>query len=139
MNKFLLVSLLIVCKVVVFSQAVATQPSATVANSTDTTTFVKVEFESEFPGGSQGWQQFLQQNLSYPRKAVKKNIQGTVILKFIVCTDGTVCDIQAVSGPDELRQSAVEAMKKTPRWKPAMQNNRNVKSYKTQPIVYRLE
>lgn len=102
-------------------------------------TFVKVEIESEFPGGQQAWMGFLQQNLKYPAKAVRKRIQGTVVLQFIVCTDGTVCDIEAISGPEELRKAAVEAMKKTPNWTPAVQHGNYVKSYKKQPIVYRLE
>jgi periplasmic protein TonB len=101
--------------------------------------FSKVEIESEFPGGSQGWASFLQQNLTYPGKAVRKRIEGTVILQFIVCTDGTVCNIEAVSGPEELRKSAIEALKKTPNWEPAVQDGKNVKSYKKQPIVYRLQ
>jgi protein TonB len=101
--------------------------------------FLKVEVESEFPGGLAGWGEFLQQNLTYPRKAVRKDIQGTVVLQFIVCTDGTVCDIEAVSGPEELREAAVAALKKTPKWIPAIQDGRNVKSYKKQPIVYLLD
>src|SRR5689334_15455757 len=101
--------------------------------------FSKVEVESEFPGGQQEWVNFLQQNLTYPRKAVRKNIQGEVMLQFIVCTDGTVCEIEAVSGPEELRKSAIEALKKTPNWKPAIQDGKNVKSYKKQPIVYQLK
>lgn len=101
--------------------------------------FMKVEIESEFPGGQQEWVNFLQKNLTYPGKAVRKRIEGEVILQFIVCTDGTVCNIEAVSGPEELRKSAVEALKKTPNWTPAIQDGKNVKSYKKQPIVYRLQ
>jgi len=112
--------------------------SSKIASDSDKA-FLKVEIESEFPGGQQGWMNFLQQNLTYPRKAVRKEIQGTVVLQFIVCTDGTVCDIEAISGPEELRKAAVEAMKKTPNWIPAVQDGKNVKSYKKQPIVYRLE
>jgi periplasmic protein TonB len=100
--------------------------------------FLKVEVESEFPGGREGWADFLQKNLRYPAKAVRKRIEGTVVLQFIVCTDGTVCNIEAISGPEELRKSAIEALKKTPNWKPAIQGGRNVKSYKKQPILYQL-
>jgi protein TonB len=122
------------------------QPAASSSNADSTGNlrnaegaFHKVEIESEFPGGREGWSRFLQQNLTYPGKAVRKRIEGTVILQFIVCTDGTVCNIEAVSGPEELRKSAIEALKKTPNWKPAVQGGKNVKSYKKQPIVYRLK
>jgi protein TonB len=116
---------------------VATVKSDTAKN--EDKTFTKVEVESEFPGGQNGWVGFLNQNLTYPKKAVRKNIEGTVVLQFIVCTDGTVCDIEAISGPEELRASAVAALKKTPNWIPAIQDGRKVKSYKKQPIVYRLQ
>jgi protein TonB len=100
--------------------------------------FQKVEFESTFPGGIPGWVQFLNQNLTYPSKAVRKNVQGTVVLQFIVCTDGTVCDVEAISGPELLRKSAIEAIKRTPNWTPAVQNGKKVKSYKKQPIIFKL-
>jgi periplasmic protein TonB len=101
--------------------------------------FQKVEIESKFPGGERAWISFLQENLKYPAKARRKNIQGAVVLQFIVGKDGVVQDLEAISGPTELRQAALDAMKKTPNWVPAMQGGRKVKSYKKQPIVFRLE
>jgi protein TonB len=101
-------------------------------------TFTKVEVESDFPGGAPGWLRFLNANLVYPPKAIKKNVQGTVILEFIVCTDGSVCNVAAVSGPALLRQAAIDAIKQTPNWSPAFQNGKKVKSWKKQPIVFRL-
>lgn len=101
--------------------------------------FTKVEVESDFPGGQQAWLQFLQANLEYPKKAVRKEIQGMVVLQFIVCTDGSVCNAEAISGPPELRKAALEALKKTPNWTPASQSGKLVKSYKKQPIIFRLE
>lgn len=101
--------------------------------------FKKVEIESKFPGGERAWLNFLQENLTYPKKAVRKNIQGTVVLQFIVDTDGTVSDIEAISGPEELQQGAINMLKKTPNWIPAILNGTKVKSYKKQPIVFRIE
>lgn len=101
--------------------------------------FKKVEVESEFPGGAKAWQTFLASNLEYPEKAIKKRIQGTVVLQFIVCTDGTVCNIEAIKGPKELRKAALEAIKNTPNWIPAEQGGKKVKSYKRQPIIFALQ
>jgi protein TonB len=147
MKKLISAFVLLCCVSNGFAQTDTTKKQITTTVKSDTSktainadsTFIKVEIESEFPGGLSGWSDFLQQNLTYPRKAVRKEIQGTVVLQFIVCTDGTVCDIEAISGPDELREAAVAALKKTPNWIPAIQDGRNVKSYKKQPIVYRLE
>lgn len=104
----------------------------------DTAIADTVEIQSTFPGGLPAWKNFLQRNLRYPQRAIDRKIEGTVLLKFIVCQDGTVCDIQAVSGPEELRETAVNVLKKTPNWVPALQNGKVVKSYKKQPITFRL-
>ena len=101
--------------------------------------FTKVDIESSFPGGSSAWLQFLQKHLVYPNKAVRKRIEGTVVLQFIVDKDGSVYDVQALSGDPLLQQAALKAMVNTPRWIPAVQNGRKVKSYKKQPIVFSLQ
>lgn len=111
----------------------------TTSSGQDTTTFVKVEYESHFPGGQSAWMAFLQAHFSYPNKAVKKKIEGTVIVQFIVGKDGTITDIQAISGPDLLRPAAEKIIRQSPPWTPAFQDGRPVKSYKKQPFVFKLE
>lgn len=104
-------------------------------------TFTKVEIESMFPGGAQAWLRYLNKNLRYPDDAVNNEIQGTVVVQFIVDKEGNVSDVQAISGPDNggLREEAVRVIKKSGKWTPAVQNGRQVKSYKKQPIVFKLE
>lgn len=104
-------------------------------------TFTKVEIESQFPGGSAAWLRYLNKNLRYPDDAVNNEIQGTVVVQFIVDKEGNVSDVEAVSGPDNggLRDEAVRVIKKSGKWTPAVQNGRQVKSYKKQPIVFKLE
>jgi protein TonB len=101
--------------------------------------FQKVEIESEFPGGTKAWSQFLNEHLKYPKKAIRKKIQGTVLLQFIVDKDGSVSDLQALTGDPILAEAALAAMKDSPKWKPAVQYGRLVKSYKKQPVVFQLE
>jgi periplasmic protein TonB len=100
---------------------------------------LKPGIESEFPGGLNAWVHYLVTNLKYPEDAHLQHIQGTVIVKFIVEVDGKVTDVQAVSGPMELREAAVSLIKHSPKWIPAMLNGTKVKSYKTQPINYRMD
>lgn len=102
-------------------------------------TFTKVEIESEFPGGMSAWARYLNRNLRYPQDAIDNEVQGTVIVQFIVDKEGNVSDVEAVSGANELRDEAVRVIKKSGKWTPAVQNGRQVKSYKKQPIVFRLE
>jgi protein TonB len=104
-------------------------------------TFTKVEIESEYPGGTAAWQRYLNKNFRYPDEAVNNEIQGTIVVQFIVDKEGNVSDVQAISGPAEggLRDEAVRVIKKSGKWTPAVQNGRQVKSYKKQPIVFKLE
>lgn len=99
---------------------------------------LKVEIESEYPGGLAAWQRFLNRSLRYPQEAVDNEIQGPVVVQFIVDREGNVSEVEAVSGPQELRAEAVRVIKKSGKWTPAIQNGRKVKSYKKQPIVFRL-
>jgi len=102
-------------------------------------TFTKVEIESDYPGGQGAWLRYLQKNLNYPQEAQDNEIQGTVTIQFIVDKEGNVSDVEAISGPNELRNEAIRVIKKSGKWEPAVQNGRKVKSYKKQPITFRLE
>jgi periplasmic protein TonB len=101
-------------------------------------TFTKVEIESMYPGGMAAWARFLHKNLNYPQEAADNGIQGTVLVQFIVDKEGIVSDVTAVSGPQELRAEAIRVIKKSGKWTPAVQNGRQVKSYKSQPVGFRL-
>ncbi|OQP51099.1 energy transducer TonB [Niastella yeongjuensis] len=99
---------------------------------------LKVEIESEYPGGVAAWQRFLKKNLNYPQIAIDNEVQGAVVVQFIVDKEGNVSDVQAVSGPEELRAEAVRVIRKSGKWTPAIQNGHRVKSYKKQPIGFQL-
>lgn len=101
-------------------------------------TFTKVEIESKYPGGDAAWMRYLNKNLSYPQDAADNEIQGVVVVQFIVDKDGVVSEVQAVSGPKELHNEAVRVIRKSGKWTPAIQNGRQVKSYKKQPIYFKL-
>jgi protein TonB len=102
-------------------------------------TFTKVEIESSYPGGPGAWSRYLNKSLRYPQEAQDNEIQGTVVVQFIVDKEGNVSEVQAISGPKELHEEATRVIKKSGKWTPAVQNGRQVKSYKKQPIVFRLE
>jgi len=101
--------------------------------------FTKVEIESMYPSGPEGWLRFLNKNLHYPDDALNNGIQGVVMVQFIVDEKGNVSNVQAVSGPESggLREEAVRVIKKSGLWTAAIQNGRQVKSYKRQPITFR--
>jgi protein TonB len=104
-------------------------------------TFTKVEIESQYPGGTAAWLRYLNHNFRYPQDAINSEIQGTVTVQFIVDKDGNVSDVEVVGGPEEggLREEAMRVIRQSGKWLPAIQNGRQVKSYKKQPVVFKLE
>jgi len=47
----------------------------------------------------------------YPRSAYESGIEGTVILQGVISKEGRIKDLIAVSGPQALQQSAIDAVK----------------------------
>jgi periplasmic protein TonB len=100
-----------------------------------------VQIEAQYPGGMSAWQRYLNRTFKYPEEAVENLIAGAVVVQFVVDKEGNVTDVEAISGPEKggLREEAVRVIKKSGKWTPAIQNGRQVKSYKKQPIIFQLE
>ncbi|HWK05953.1 MAG TPA: TonB family protein [Puia sp.] len=98
-----------------------------------------VEIEASYPGGLEAWRRFLLKNFHYPEQAIAEDVSGTVIVQFVVDKEGNVSNVEAISGPELLRQEAIRVIKKSGRWEVAIQNGRHVNSYKRQPIVVQLQ
>ena len=64
----------------------------------------------------------------------------TVIIQFVVDTDGSISDIKALTNHGYgLEQEAIRVIKKATKWEPAFQNGRHVKAYRKQPITFQVE
>jgi len=87
--------------------------------------------------------QYLYSNLIYPKSAQEKNIEGKVIVKFYVDTDGNMKDIFIIKdiggGCGEEVLKVLESMNHlTDKWIPGRQNNVKVNTYYTMPVVFKL-
>lgn len=99
----------------------------------------KVERESEFPGGQKGWAKYLNKNVLYPDRAYNNKIQGMVQVQFIVDTNGKLIEPRIAKSVEfSLDEEALRLIRSSPKWIPAEQNGRKVKSYKLQPVVFQL-
>lgn len=104
--------------------------------------FVKVEKEADFPGGIPAWRTFLMQNLDgsvvfkdLPKRT--KKFEQTAMVQFIVCTDGTVCDVKVINKVlPSIKKEAERAIVNSGKWIPAEQGGRKVKAYRKQPITF---
>lgn len=103
-------------------------------------TFTKVEIEASFPGGAVPWMKYLNKNFKYPQEAQENEVQGTVLIQFVVEKDGHLSDIHAISSGDlSLSKEALRMITQSGKWEPARQNGKIVRSYKIQPITFKLE
>jgi protein TonB len=83
---------------------------------------------------------YLSKSLHYPKRARTHNIEGRVIVKFIVNEDGSVSDATVVKGVDpELDEEALSAVMGMPNWIPGEQEGKKVKVYFTLPIQFKLK
>ena len=97
------------------------------------------ETPPEFPGGINGLMRFLSENIRYPAEAQKSGIQGSVVLQFVVNTDGSIVDIQVVRSVDpSLDREAIRVVELMPNWTPGEQRGKKVRVRYTLPINFRL-
>ncbi|HXS36692.1 MAG TPA: energy transducer TonB [Flavipsychrobacter sp.] len=94
----------------------------------------------EFPGGTDSMQSYISNTVIYPDDAVANNIQGRVIVKFVVDANGNVVKPMVVHSVNPLLDSAaVAVIRYMPQWKPAENDGSQVSVYMTLPIIFHLD
>lgn len=102
--------------------------------------FMVAEQMPEFPGGMKKLLKFLQDNLKYPESAMKNNVQGRVIVQFVIEKDGTPTEFKVLRSVDpDLDAEALRVMKAMPKWKPGMQKGQVVRVKFTVPVSFKLQ
>jgi len=106
----------------------------------DTTIFIVIEQSPEFPGGIEGLHAYLQKNLTYPKRALKKGIEGKVFVTFVVEKDGSISNIRILRGIGYgCDKEAIRVVRRMPKWKPGRQRGENVRVQFNLPIVFQLQ
>jgi protein TonB len=99
--------------------------------------FVKVEEDPQFPGGDEALLKYIATNTVYPEEALNNNIEGRVILKFVVTPDGTIGRIEILKGVDPaLDFEASRVVSTLPRFKPGKQGGTPVPVWYTVPVLF---
>ncbi len=101
--------------------------------------FQVVEEMPEFPGGMEALLAYLGKNIKYPSIAQENNIQGRVIIEFVVNKDGSIVDPVVKRSIDpSLDKEAMRVIKTMPKWKPGKQRGKPVRVRYTVPVLFRL-
>lgn len=102
--------------------------------------FVAVEQQAEFPGGTAAMMKWLSNNIRYPETAQANDVQGRVIVKFVVEKDGSIGKATILKGVDkDLDKEALRVVQKMPKWQPGKNNGVAVRSYFNLPVTFRLQ
>jgi protein TonB len=120
--------------------AVVTGPVGPVVEADDDDRIYEmVEENAQFPGGDAECFKWLSEHIKYPSICVEQGVQGRVIVNFVVNRDGSIIDVKTVRSPDpNLTKEAERVVKLMPKWKPARQGNKTVRSRFTLPVMFRL-
>lgn len=97
-----------------------------------------VDTPVKFRGGESALLQFISQNLVYPVIAQEQEIQGSVILEFVVEKDGSIGDVKVIKSlSKECDQAAIDVVRKLPRFAPAKKQGKPVAVKFRLPIRFR--
>ena len=102
--------------------------------------FRSVEQMPQFPGGEAALMKYLQSHINYPPMAAENNIQGRVVVQFVVDKTGKVGEVKVVRSVDkDLDKEAVRVCKSLPKFTPGRQNGQAVSVWYTLPVTFKLQ
>ncbi len=132
MKKKILFYIPILALMIGFSAQVHGQDKPTFNNTV-------IEVPAEYPGGQEALFSDLTKNFKYPKKALKKGIEGKVFVQFVVDEEGNVTQGKVVRGVDPILDDyALSLLDNLKQWSPGKQKGENVKIAYTLPINFKL-
>ena len=133
MKNLLFICLMILASIQLQAQEIvdSTKMELKIEDSTkEEEIFAFVEIMPEFPGGEAALLRFLQMNIRYPAEAVTKNIQGKVMVEFVVEKDGSISQPRVFKGiGGGCNEESLRVVKLMPKWKPAKQAGKFVRVF----------
>lgn len=102
--------------------------------------FTAVEQMPRFPGGDEALMKYLSTHINYPTMAMENNIQGRVIVQFVVEKTGKIGEVKVVRSVDrDLDKEAVRVCKSLPDFIPGKMNGQAVAVWYTLPVNFKLQ
>lgn len=96
-----------------------------------------VEQMPTFPGGEAALLKYVNTHIKYPAIAQEQEIQGVVVLRFVVKEDGSVGEVIVQKSLEKhCDEEAVRVVKSLPRFIPGKQQGKAVRVWYTLPVRY---
>ena len=91
-----------------------------------------------YKNGDDGLNEFILSTIEYPKLAIEKSVEGTVIIEFVVETNGYITNIAIKQGVNTgCTEEAIRLIKET-KWQPAILNSKLVRYKTNYPITFSL-
>ena len=92
-----------------------------------------------FPGGEEALNRYVEDNIQFPPEALKNNIQGMVVVQFVVDKTGKIGSVKVVrSVHKDLDKEAVRLVKTLPDFTPGSMDGKPVGVWYTLPVTFKL-
>lgn len=109
-------------------------------NPNKTAVYSAVEEMPRFSGGGEEeLMKWIADSLRYPAVAMEQGIEGRVVVRFVVRTDGTTSNFEIVRGKHpELDKEALRVVKTLPAFIPGKMNGDPVNVWYIMPVTFKL-
>ena len=88
-------------------------------------------------GGMSAWQDYMYNNIKYPSKAREMGVEGTVVVAFVINTDGSIQDPEIIKGIGAgCDEEVVRLIQNAPKWEPGKQRGREVRTRMRVPVKF---
>lgn len=82
---------------------------------------------------------FLEKKIIYPEADKQNNLQGTVLLHFIVERNGSLTNIKVIRTPSaSMSVEAIRVLKLSPKWQPGINKGKPIRSVYAMPVKFTL-
>ena len=94
-----------------------------------------------YNGGQSAMENYINNTIQYPQDAIDNNVEGVINVQFGVDESGNISNVSTVGNKFGygLEEEAIRVVSNMPKWTPGKVKGKNVKTWRTLPINYRLE
>jgi periplasmic protein TonB len=103
--------------------------------------YTNTEVQPSYSGGHSSLESYINNNIEYPQQAIDNSAEGTVKVHFLIDDKGNISNVTTEGNKIGygLEEEAVRVISKMSKWTPGQVKGKNVKTWRTLPIIYKLE
>ena len=93
----------------------------------------------EFPGGDDALMAYIPRNIKYPASALENEIEGVVMVNFVVNSDGSISKVNVTKGiKGGCDEEASRVVRNMPKWKPGKNGGKPVPVFFDVPVNFKI-